>query len=293
MSERSKEIRSLVTGGAGFIGSHVVDRLVDLGHKVTVIDNLSNGRRENVRDGVSILKKDISNPEAFDIIDQDYIFHLAALARVQPSIKEPVKWHNANVNGTLNVLEFALKCKAKVILTSTSSVYGNTELLPTPEDYPLNPMSPYALQKLITEMYTKMYGDLYDVDYTILRYFNVYGERQVPGGAYSAVIGIFLDHKARGQKLPIRNTGEQRRDYTYVGDVADANILAIGWDREVYNIGAGRNYSVNEIAEMVGGETEYVGEVKEPFETLADNSKAKNAGWNPRGDVKEWISGKL
>lgn len=281
----------LVTGSAGFIASHVTDRLVEQGHSVTGVDNLSNGRRENLNPDSMFIQADITDPKTFEILPKaEYVFHLAALARVQPSIKEPVKWHDTNVNGTLNVLEYAKQCDAKIIYTSTSSVYGNTDILPTGEDHEKNPLSPYALQKLMGEMYIKLYSELYDVDYTILRYFNVYGERQIMGGAYSSVIGTFLDKKAKGESLPVRNTGEQRRDYTYVGDVADANVLAMKWDRDVYNIGAGNNYSVNEIAEMVGGVVEQGEEVLEPFATLADNTKARSAGWNPKGDVKRWIA---
>lgn len=283
--------KCLLTGGAGFVASHVVDRLIRDGHKVYVVDNLSNGSLDNINPQADFIVGDITHANLFETLPVvDFIFHLAALARVQPSIKDPVKWHDTNVNGTLNVLEFARQCKAKVIYSSTSSVYGNTDILPTREDHPKNPLSPYALQKYIGEQYIELYSRLYGLDYTILRYFNVYGERQVPGGAYSSVIGIFLDCKSKGKNLPIRNTGNQRRDYTYVGDVADANILAMGWEKDVYNIGAGHNYSVNEIAKVVGGETEFIGEVLEPFETLADNSKARAAGWNPKGDVERWIS---
>lgn len=283
----------LVTGGCGFIGSHVVDRLVE-SNNVYVVDNLSNGQMSNLNTQAKLVRADITDDETFKILPKvDYIFHLAALARVQPSIKEPVKWHDTNINGTLNLLEYAKKSQAKVIYSSTSSVYGNTEVLPTKEDHPKNPLSPYALQKLVGEMYVKLYAELYGVDYTILRYFNVYGERQIQGGAYSSVIGTFLDKKRSGEPLPIRNTGEQRRDYTYVGDVADANILAMQWKRDIYNVGAGDNYSVNEIAEMVGGVIEQGEQVTEPFATLADNSKAKSAGWKPTGNVKEWIYANL
>lgn len=284
----------MVTGGAGFIGSHVVDRLVEQGYQVTIADNLSNGRQENINPRASFRHSDISNKSSVERLpDTNVVFHLAALARVQPSIKDPVKWHETNVNGTLNILEYARKNNAKVIYSSTSSIYGDTEVMPTPEDHPKNPLSPYALQKYIGEQYLNLYARLYDLDFTTLRYFNVYGERQIMGGAYSSVIGTFLDKRERGEALPIRNTGEQRRDYTYVGDVADANILAMDWKREPYNVGAGNNYSVNEIAEMIGGETEKSFEVIEPFATLADNSKAKSAGWQPKGDVKDWINANL
>lgn len=279
----------LVTGGGGFIGGHVTDRLVDQGHDVTVIDNFTTGRYSNVPDGVEIHKADIKDG-VFKKKDYDYIFHLAAKARVQPSIKDPVSWNETNVTGTLQVLELARRCGAKVIYSSTSSVYGDPRVLPVPEVYEGEPKSPYALQKKVGELYLKLYGDLFDLDYTILRYFNVYGERQIPGGAYSAVMGIFLDQKSRGEPMTIRGDGENRRDFTYVGDVADANILAMDWPREAFNIGNGFNFSVNEVADMIGGKREYVDAVIEPRTTLADNSKAYDYGWRPKGNLKKWLS---
>lgn len=277
----------LVVGGCGFVGSNLTDALVEQGHTVTVADNLSTGRRENIQSEVRLSTFDIN--DSLPVGNYDYIFHLAAKARVQPSIKNPVEWNETNVTGTLKVLELARKVGAKVIYSSSSSVYGDSEQLPIPETASLNPKSPYALQKLIGEQYLKLYGEIYDLDYTILRYFNVYGERMIPGGAYSAVIGLFQESKKNGETLKIRNDGEQRRDFTYVQDVVDANIRAMDWPREPFNIGNGDNRSVNEIAEAIGGEREYVGEVIEPRETLADNSKARSMGWKPTKDVIEWI----
>lgn len=277
----------LVCGGAGFIGSNLTDELVKQGHDVTVADNLSTGRLENIESDVRISKFDIN--DNLPVGNYDYIFHLAAKARVQPSIKNPVEWNKTNVEGTLRVIELARKVGAKVIFSSSSSVYGDSEQLPTPETAELNPKSPYALQKLIGEQYLKLYGEIHDLDYTVLRYFNVYGDRMIPGGAYSAVIELFKESKRKGETLKIRNNGEQRRDFTYVGDVVDANIRAMGWPREAFNIGNGDNRSVNEIADAVEGEKEYIGEVIEPFETLADNSKARSLGWEPTKDVIDWI----
>lgn len=280
----------LVTGAAGFIGSHVVDRLQDLGHDVVGVDNLSTGNMDNVRPGTRVAKMDIA--ERLPNGQYEYIFHLAAKARVQPSIKDPVSWNETNVTGTLNVLEMARQTGAKVIFSSSSSVYGDTDKLPIGETWPKKPKSPYALQKWIGEQYMALYAQLYGVEYVALRYFNVYGERQVVGGAYSAVMGVFMDQKAKGQPMTIRGDGENRRDFTYVADVADANIQAMGWKTGAYNIGAGHNYSVNEVADMIGGEREYVDAVIEPHATLANNSKARAQGWQPKGNLEEWLNAK-
>lgn len=275
----------LVTGGAGFIGSHVVDALIDEGHKVDVIDNLSTGSIKNVNIRANFIAGDIRQPLTGQY---DYIFHVAALARVQPSIEDPVTWNDTNVNGTLQILELARECGAKVIYSSSSSIYKGDKL-PTKEEDAKEPKSPYALQKWIGEQYCELYSKLYGVKYVALRYFSVYGERQLPGGAYATVIGTFLNQKANGDKLYITGTGQQRRDFTYVKDVARANIKAMSWEG-VYNIGAGKNYSINEIAKMIGGKTEYVpkkpGEVRE---TLADNTKARLQSWKPTVKVEEWL----
>lgn len=280
--------KCLVVGGSGFIGGHVAEQLVEEDYEVTVLDNFSTGRIENIPKGASIVRHDICKglPRA----DYDYIFHLAAKARVQPSIQDPVRWNETNVTGTLNVLELARSVGAKVIYSSTSSVYGDTDKMPTSENCPTNPQSPYALQKLVGEMYLKLYSRLYDLDYTILRYFNVYGERQIPGGAYSAVMGIFKDQKDKSEPMTIRGDGENRRDFTYVKDVARANVMAMDWEQEVYNIGNGDNRSVNQIADYVGGERIYVDPVVEPRATLADNLKARSMGWEPTMDVERWIN---
>lgn len=284
--------KCIVTGGVGFIGSHLVDALIEQDHEVTVIDNLSTGSLKNKNRHAKFYQADIRDKIWWNILQPvDYVFHLASLARIQPSISNPLESNDVNLNGTLNILEYCRKEKAKLIFSSSSSIYAG-DTLPTKEDDNKEPKNPYALQKWICEQYIELYGELYDMDYTILRYFNVYGERQILDGAYAAVVGIFLDQKRKAQPLTITGDGEQRRDFTYVKDVVEANLMAMKWDREAYNIGRGENYSINQIAGFVGGEKKYLRRrIGEVAETLADNSKAVKAGWKSKVDIKEWING--
>jgi len=295
----------LVTGGAGFIGSNLVIRLVAGGYNVIVVDDLSTGDINNlhdVRDSIEFLEKDLSKVEisflAYTLKSRniDTVFHLAALARVQPSIEDPITFNNINVNGTLNLLFACHKAGvSRVVYSASSSAYGETKVLPTSEEVPTNPLSPYGLQKLIGEQYCKMFSEVYGLDTCSLRYFNVYGERMNLEGAYRLVMSIFAKQIIDGKPLTITNDGNQRRDFTYVGDVIQANVLAGIYKKplngEVFNIGNGDNYSVNEVADMMGGEKTY-GETRiEPFETLADNTKAKfMLGWQPKGDLETWIN---
>jgi UDP-glucose 4-epimerase len=291
-------MKALVTGGAGFIGSNLVDKLIKLGMEVIVVDNLSTGFEKNINPKAQHFKLDIEKD--FNIIwglmkGVDVVFHLAALARVQPSIEDPQTFNGVNVNGTLNILFAAHKAGVKrVIYSASSSCYGNNKTFPTPETELTNPLSPYGLQKYVGEQYCKMFSEVYGLDTCSLRYFNVYGERMNFEGAYKLVIAVFAEQMMQGKPLTITNDGEQRRDFTYVGDVAEANILAAlhtnKLNGEVFNIGNGDNYSVNEVADMFGGEKIYGVEVLEPFQTLADNSKAKDIlGWTPKGDLPTWI----
>jgi len=288
----------LVVGGAGFIGSNLVDKLIDEGHKVLVIDNLSTGKRENINEEADFIEADIANAweEIRITIDKiDVVFHLAAMARVQPSIENPLAFNQVNVNGTLNLLQACVDNKVKrFVFSSSSSVYGDAKELPTKENTELNPMSPYALQKLIGEQYCKLFSDLYDIETVSLRYFNVYGERQSLEGAYCLVMGKFAQQKLNGEPMTIRGDGEQKRDFTYVGDVVDANIKAATnenpiWGK-VFNVGNGDNRSVNDIVNMIGGDRINVDPVVEPKETLADNTKAKEIlDWKPKTKIETWI----
>jgi len=279
----------LVTGSAGFIASHVVDLLISQGHQVTGVDNLSNGKIGNINPQSQFYNRDITDPVFWSILERfDCVFHLAALPRIQPSIKDPMPAHDTNINGTLQVLEYCRRQKTKLVFSSSSSIYKGDDL-PARETATIKPKNPYTLQKYVCEQYIELYHELYNLDYTILRYFNVYGERQLLEGAYATVLGIFLQQRKQGLPLPITNDGEQRRDFTYVGDVARANLAAVDW-QGTFNIGSGRNWSINEIADMVGGTTKNVGtRLGEARQTLADNTKAAKMGWYPQVSVKDWI----
>jgi len=289
-----------VVGGAGFIGSNIVDTLIDRGIEVIVLDNLSTGYRKNVNSKAKLIECDIST-SSIDFLQQtlkdcEVVFHTAALARVQPSILEPVKFDKVNVNGTVNLLKACVEAGVKrVVYSASSSCYGDCDTFPTPESYPTNPLSPYGLQKYIGELYCKMFSQVYNIDTVCLRYFNVYGERMNFEGAYKLVIAVFAEQHKKGIPLTITNDGNQRRDFTYVKDVVEANILAATHKEQlsgdVFNIGNGNNFSVNEVADIFGGEKHYFKFVLEPFETLADNTKAKLIlGWKPKGNLKEWLT---
>jgi len=298
--------KTLVTGGAGFIGSNLVDELIKQGHEVLVLDNLSTGKKENLNPKAKFVQADITNLEQIKphFVGIDYVFHLAALPRVQWSIENPIETHNVNINGTLNVLLAARDAKVKrLVYSASSSAYGDTQVLPLKEDLLPMPMSPYGLHKYVGEHYTRLFSLLYGLETVSLRYFNVYGPRMAFEGAYVTVIARFLEQKREGKKMTITGDGTQTRDFTYVSDVVAANILAATGNRagkgEVFNIGAGANYSVNTIAKKLGGEYEYIAPWIEPHDTLADNLKARNLlDWNPQIDLEqglkktvEWFEG--
>ena len=295
-------MKYVVVGGAGFIGSNIVDKLIEQNHEVVIIDNLSTGKMENVNPRASVEYIDISNenecPSMVEIMSgADTVFLLAAKARVQPSIENPVEYEINNTIGTLNVLKCASDAGVRrVVYSASSSAYGNTEKLPSVESDPVNPLSPYGAQKYYGEVMCKMFSEVYGLETVSLRYFNIYGERQNVGGAYAMVIGIFVDQLLNGKPMTIRGDGEQRRDFTYVGDVVNANILASQSENvgngEVINIGNGDNRSINDIADMIGGDRVNVEPVIEPKETLANNSLAeKLLGWKPTQNIEDWVPG--
>ena len=290
--------KAIVTGGAGFIGSNLVDNLIEQGVEVIVLDNLSTGKKENINPKATFYNKDVSKITLLDydlFKGVDVVFHLAAMARVQPSIENPFPPNEVNIKGTLNILFASHKAGVKrVVYSASSSCYGDATKFPTPEEHPTNPLSPYGLQKYVGEQYCRMFSEVYNLDTVSLRYFNVYGERINLEGAYCLVLGVFTKQMLEGKPLTITNDGNQRRDFTYVGDVVDANILAATHENklngEVFNIGNGKNYSINEVADMLGGEKTYGEKRIEPFQTLADNTKAQEwLGWNPQGNLKKWI----
>ena len=290
--------KAIVTGGAGFIGSHLVDELIKQGVEVTILDNLSTGKKENINPKAEFIECDIFKDTYGDLIfllnGADTVFHLAAKTTVQESIEKPSLYNNINVVGTLNLLEAAAAMKVKrFIFSSSSSVYGNAKV-PTSEDHPLNPISPYALNKLIGEQYCKLYSEIYNIDTVCLRYFNVYGDRMNNEG-YKLVFPIFKEQILNNKPLTINNNGEQRRDFIHVNDVVRANILVAkhsnNFNGDIYNVGNGKNYSINEIADMFGGKKQYGNQVIEPFETLAETAKIDlDLNFQPKKDLKQWIS---
>jgi UDP-glucose 4-epimerase len=301
-------MKCIVTGGAGFIGSNLVDKLIENGHEVLVFDDLSLGKKRNINKKAKFHKLNIASLDPTKkIVDLDKIgklfegvdtiFHLAAKTRVQPSIRNPYLWNTVNVGGTLNLLNLArIHGVRRFVFSSSSSVYGNVteENLPTPETAPKNPLSPYGLQKLVGEQYCKLYSTIHNIDTVCLRYFSVYGERQPTKGDYSLVMGIFANLRLQGKPLTINGDGEQRRDFTYVGDVVSANIKASASDKvgkgEILNVGNGDNRSVNDIAKMIGGPVVYGDPVIEPRETLADNSKTRRLlDWKPTMKLEDWM----
>jgi len=295
---------SIVTGGAGFIGSHIVEELKRLDHMVVVIDNeYSDNDNFHWRKDTLNVNVDITDYKTLKkaFTGADYVFHLAAEARIGPAIENPVNALNINTIGTCNVLQCAREVGAKKVLySSTSSGYGLNEA-PNIETQPDDCLNPYSVSKIAGEKLCKMYTDLYGLKTIIFRYFNVFGERAPRKGQYAPVTGIFLRQKAAGEPLTIVGDGEQRRDYIYVKDVANANVMAAisNPDDEaygqVYNVGSGKNYSVNEIASFISDDTINIPpRVGEARNSLANIDKIrKTFAWKPEMNVEEWIKTQL
>ena len=259
-------MKAAVVGGAGFIGSNLVDALVEHGDDVLVVDDLSTGHRRNLNPAAPLHAVDIavdSEGLTTALQGREVVFLTAALARVPRSIEDPVGTHAVNVTGALRVFKSALDAGVRrVVYSSSSSVYGDQPTLPLIEDMQPGPLNPYACQKLMGEIYARNFARIYGLETVCLRYFNVYGPRQVTEGAYRLVISIFMDQRARGEPMTVHGDGEQTRDFTWVGDVVRANILAAESERvgkgEPMNIGAGAEVSVNRIAELIGGPVVHV-----------------------------------
>ena len=246
----------LVTGGAGFIGSHIAERLVGLGHDVRILDNFSTGRRENLasfEDGVEVLEGDLRDVSSVEraVKGVEIVFHEAALASVPRSVSDPASSNEVNATGTLNLLVATRDAGVRrFVYASSSSVYGDSPELPKRESMTPSPESPYAVSKLAGENYCRVFFSLYGLECVALRYFNVFGPRQDPGSQYSAVVPLFVTALFEGRQPVIYGDGEQSRDFTYVANVVDANLLAVSADSaagEVFNIACGRTSTVNEL----------------------------------------------
>lgn len=294
-------MRSVVTGAAGFIGSHLVDRLIEDGHDVIGIDNLSTGAKENLLthlngDSFRFLEVDVARHEAissaFD--DVNWVFHLAGLADIVPSIEKPLEYHHSNVTGTVSVLKAASDHDVqRFIYAASSSCYGIPDVYPTPETAEIRPQYPYALTKRLGEEYVLHWGKVYDLPVVSLRLFNVFGPRSRTTGAYGAVFGVFLAQKAAGKPFTVVGDGEQSRDFAFVTDVCDAFVEAARseLEGEIFNVGSGGHYTINRLVELLGGEKVHIPERPgEPDMTYADISKIRTElGWKPSVSFEEGV----
>ncbi len=298
----STEIRkSVVTGGAGFIGSHLAERLLALGHDVTVIDNFACGSEDNLASSLnnprlSVARADITDDETIKPLFKgvDWVFHLAGLADIVPSIQNPGPYHHANVNGTFSVLEAAKAGGVKrFVYAASSSCYGIPDHYPTPESAEPRPMYPYALTKYVGEEYVFHWARTYQLPACALRLFNVYGPRSRTSGTYGAVFGVFLAQKLAGKPFTVVGDGTQTRDFTYVTDVAEAFIMAARSDVTgiAMNVGSGQTYSVNRLVELLGGDITYIPKRPgEPDCTFADTALIESRlGWKPTVSFEDGI----
>tara|TARA_X000001388_G_scaffold65391_1_gene51867 strand:- start:825 stop:1724 length:900 start_codon:yes stop_codon:yes gene_type:complete len=294
---------SLVTGGSGFIGSHVVDKLIKIGHEVRVIDDLSAQENEEFyyNEDAAYSKKDISKDDCSSIFNSvDYVFHLAARSRIQPTIGSPNECFEVNVVGTQRVLEWSrLNGIKRVVYSGTSSLYGKHNSIPFQPNMPADCLNPYSMSKWMGEQVCKLYNQLYGVPSITLRYFNVYGPREPIKGKYAPVIGLFKRQNKNKQPMTIVAPGTQRRDFTYIDDVVEANICAMNSEVDkipfgIYNVGTGKNYSMFQLAELIhpAPEISFIPErPAEVMETLADITETvKDLSWMPKHSLENKIS---
>ena len=292
----------LVTGGAGFIGSHLVDRFLSLGHRVVVVDDLSTGRLQNLNRGATFYHTSITHSGLEEIFEREQpaiVNHHTAQASVSESVKDPVRDAEVNIQGTLRLTELSRRYGVERFIFSSSggAIYGEPGYMPCDENHPVNPLSPYALSKHVAEEYLELYHHAYRLNYVTLRYGNVYGPRQDPHGE-AGVIAIFAMAMLEGKQPRIYGTGEQERDFVYVDDVVDANILAMEGANGEFNIGTGRATSVNRIFELLKGIIKYKwspahgpGRPGEVFKISLDSSKfEKEFGWKPQVSLEEGLA---
>ena len=292
-------MKSLVTGGAGFIGSHLVDALLEMGHEVTVLDNLSTGRLENlaqVKNDVRIRQCDlgIDGDWKGSFSGVDWVFHLAALADIVPSIQEPEAYFRSNVDGTFNVLQASRQAAVRrFVYVASSSSYGLPSVFPTPEISKMCPQYPYALTKYLGEELVLHWAKVYALEALSLRFFNVYGPRSRTSGTYGAVFGVFLAQKLAGEPFTVVGDGEQTRDFTYVSDIVTALLAAAQsqYSNRVYNVGSGNTVSVNRLVDLLGGDRIFIPKRPgEPACTYADISKIQEElNWSPRVSIERGV----
>ena len=298
-----KNKKVAVTGGLGFIGSHLVERLNE-NNDLVIVDNQSSGNIKNIQDlDFSRIDTDLGDITQVNLErifeDVDYVYHMAAVTSVPQSVNDPLRSNEVNITGTLKVLEAAKKCDVKkLIFSSSSAVYGETESLPISEKNPINPLSPYAVTKATGELYCTVYSEIYDLPTIALRYFNVFGPKQDPESQYAAVIPIFIDKILKNQRPVIYGDGEQTRDFVNVKQVVDANILAAESNKTgSYNIGLGKSTTINYLFEMIKEimkkdikpiyKNERHGEIKH---SVADISKARSIGYSPKNDFTDELA---
>ena len=293
--------KCLVTGGAGFIGSHLVDRLLADGCEVSVLDDFSTGRPQNLIHHQNAPRLTVHQVDVADygasapfFNDVDWVFHLAALADIVPSIQRPLDYHRANVDGTVSVLEAARQAGVeRLVYAASSSCYGIPDMYPTSETAPIRPQYPYALTKYLGEQAALHWHQVYDLPVVSLRFFNVYGPRSRTSGTYGAVFGVFLAQKLAGKRFTVVGDGTQTRDFTFVSDVVNACIMTAESDLagEIMNVGSGNTYSVNRLVELLGGEIVYIPKrPSEPDCTFADTGKIQRLlGWQPQVSFEEGV----
>jgi len=285
----------LVTGGAGFIGSHVVDLLIENNYNVIVLDNLTTGSAENLNKKARFIKGDIRD-ENLDFRDIEGVIHLGAQVNVRTSLERPLYDCDVNVLGTLNILETMRRYDVeKIVFASSVAVYGNPQYLPVDEEHPKKPLSPYGLSKYCGERYIELYRDLYGINYTILRYSNVYGERQDPRGE-AGVVSIFIESMLRGRTPTIYGDGYQTRDFVYVGDVARGTLMALNWKNKVVNIGTGQETTINHLYSVIADTLNFKekplyadpreGEI---YRMVVNIERALDLQWRPTVDLREGI----